>query len=451
MNLEQKNSLVDLCKRVEQNSEIGAEHFSIYDVKRGLRNSNGTGVLAGLTKVGEVHGYVVDDGDKISDHGKLFYRGINIFEVANGFQQEKRFGFEETCYLLLFGNLPNEKQLADFNELLGSLRELPEGFVQDMILKAPSKDIMNKLARCVLASYSYDENPDETSTFNIIRQSIELIARFPAFLAYGFQAKAHYYGAESLFIHKPRVDLCTAENILTMIRQDSEYTALEAEILDLSLVLHAEHGGGNNSSFSTRVITSSGTDTYSAIAAAIGSLKGPKHGGANAKVMGMIDDIKANVKDWSNREEIKQYLTKIINKEAYDGSGLVYGLGHAIYTLSDPRAILLKEKAIELAKEKNREDELNLYLAIEELTPQVFAEVKGSEKEISANVDFYSGFVYQSLNIPPELYTPLFAVARVPGWCAHRIEEHLTGQRIIRPAYKSVVTKKKYVPISERS
>jgi len=451
MNEAQKQLIDDLAILVGNNNEIDANMYANYEVKRGLRNSNGTGVLAGLTKVGEVHGYIVDDGEKLADHGKLFYRGINIFDLVEGFQQDKRFGFEEVCYLLLFGRLPSQKHLNQFNELLGDLRDLSDSFIRDMILNAPSIDIMNKLARNVLASYSFDDNPDDTSVHNIIRQSIELLARFPTMLAYAYQAKAHHHGNYSLYIHKPKHQLSTAENILSMIRPDCEYSKLEAEILDLSLVIHAEHGGGNNSSFVTRVVTSSGTDTYSAISAAIGSLKGPKHGGANIKVMGMMEDIKENVKDWTNREEIKQYLAKIINKQAFDGSGLVYGLGHAIYTLSDPRAVLLKNKAIELAKEKNRELELNLYKAVEELTPQVFAEVKGSDKEISANVDFYSGFVYSMLNIPPELYTPLFAVARVPGWCAHRLEEHITGQRIIRPAYKSVVTKQKYIPILDRT
>jgi len=451
MNETQKKLIDDLVILVEDNNEIDANIYTNYEVKRGLRNSNGTGVLAGLTKVGEVHGYIIDDGEKLPDHGKLFYRGINIFDIVDGFQQDKRFGFEEVCYLLLFGRLPSQKHLDQFKELLGDLRDLSDSFIRGMILNAPSIDIMNKLARNVLASYSFDDNPDDTSIHNIIRQSIELIARFPTMLAYAYQAKAHYHGNDSLFIHKPKQTLSTAENILSMIRLDCEYSKLEAEILDLSLVIHAEHGGGNNSSFVTRVVTSSGTDTYSAISAAIGSLKGPKHGGANIKVMGMMEDIKANVKDWTNREEIKRYLAKIINKQAFDGSGLVYGLGHAIYTLSDPRAVLLKNKAIELAKEKDRELELNLYKNIEELTPQVFAEVKGSDKNISANVDFYSGFVYSMLNIPSDLYTPLFAVARVPGWCAHRLEEHVTGQRIIRPAYKSVVSKQKYIPILDRA
>ncbi|OEF96283.1 citrate/2-methylcitrate synthase [Desulfuribacillus alkaliarsenatis] len=450
MNEQQRKKIEELSLIVEQESYIDSNLYANYDVKRGLRNSNGTGVLAGLSKVGEVHGYYVEDGDVMPDHGKLYYRGKNVYDIVDGFQKDKRFGFEEVCYLLLFGKLPTALELNEFSDLLGELRELEDGFVRGMILKAPSTDIMNKLARSVLAKYSYDDNPDDTSTANVIRQSIELIAQFPSIMAYGYQAKSHYHNNESLFLHKPKRELSTAENILTMMRHDSDYSRVEAEILDLSLVLHAEHGGGNNSSFVTRVVTSSGSDTYSAIAAAIGSLKGPKHGGANMKVLAMMNDIKRNVKKWDNKEEIKRYLTKIINKEAFDGSGLIYGMGHAIYTLSDPRAVLLKQKAIELAKEKDKMLELNLYLAIEELTPQVFTEVKGIDKHIAANVDLYSGFVYEILNIPPDIYTPLFATARIPGWCAHRIEELLTGHRIIRPAYKSVVTKHKYRPLSER-
>ncbi len=450
MNEMQQTALDRMSELVIQNSHINSDISEKYDVKRGLRNSNGTGVLAGLSKIGEVHGYIVDDGEQVPDYGKLFYRGINIYDIVNGFQRDGRFGFEEVCYLLLFGMLPTERNLQEFSQFLGSLRDLPDDFSHNMILKAPSIDIMNKLARSVLAAYSYDHDADDISVQNIIKQSMELIARFPTMLAYSYQAKAHYHGNKSLFIHKPRPDLSTAENILTMIRPDCEYTKLEAEILDLSLVLHAEHGGGNNSTFVTRVVTSAGSDTYSAIAAAIGSLKGPKHGGANLKVMAMMEDIKANVKNWDNREEISQYLTKIINKQAFDGSGLIYGMGHAIYTLSDPRAVLIKEKAIELAQAKHHEEELNLYMTVEELTPEIFEKVKGSRKEISANVDFYSGFVYNILNIPRELYTPLFAVGRMPGWCAHRLEEQITGQRIIRPAYKSVVTKQRYVPMSDR-
>lgn len=435
---------------VIKNSEIDSENYNNYDVKRGLRNSNGTGVLAGLSKIGEVHGYIVDDGEKIANHGKLFYRGINIYDLVEGFQNDGRFGFEEVSYLLLLGQLPTLNELSDFNNYLALERDLSDTFIKDIILNSPSLDIMNKLAQSVLAKYSYDNDPDNTSIDNIIRQSIELIAQLPSILAYAYQAKAHYHGNDSLIIHKPKKEYSTAENILAMIRPTSEFTKLEAEILDLALVIHAEHGGGNNSTFTTRVVTSSGTDTYSAISAAIGSLKGPKHGGANIKVVGMLNNIKDNVKNWDSQEEIKDYLRRIIKKEAYDNSGLIYGLGHAIYTVSDPRAVLLKNKADELAKISNREEEFNLYKNIEKLAPEVFAEVKGSTKEISANVDFYSGFVYSMLNIPADLYTPLFAIARMPGWCAHRLEEHITGQRIIRPAYKSVVNKTIYKRINER-
>jgi citrate synthase len=450
--LESKNLklLEELTLLVENKDKIDPEYYIKFNVKKGLRNSDGSGVLVGLTEIGEVHGYVIDEGEKKPDWGRLSYRGTNVEDIVNGFQTESRFGFEEVCYLLLFGELPNSERLEEFNDLLGSHRALPHGFTEDMILKAPSNDVMNKLARSVLASYSYDQNPDDTSAKNLLRQSIELIASFPTMMAYGYQAKSHYHGNNSLFIHMPKKELGTAENILHMIRPDNKYTKTEAELLDLALVLHAEHGGGNNSSFATRVVSSTGTDTYSAIAAAVGSLKGPKHGGANAKVMAMIDDIKENVSNWEDPDEIESYLIKILKKEVGDKSGLIYGMGHAVYTLSDPRAVLLKEKALELAKEKNRVSEYNLYTYIESLSPKVFFDVKGSGKDISANVDFYSGFVYSMLNIPPELYTPIFAVSRIVGWCAHRIEELVSIQRIIRPAYKSVLTRKKYLPVSER-
>ncbi|MEN2777353.1 citrate/2-methylcitrate synthase [Acetivibrio clariflavus] len=435
---------------IKRNNHIQNEMFEKYNVKRGLRNADGTGVLVGLTEVGDVHAYIMDEGEKIPVEGKLRYRGIDIYDIVGGFVSENRLGFEETCYLLLFGELPNKQQLDEFSQLLGSKRTLPDYFAEDMILKAPSKDIMNKLARAVLASYSYDENPDDTSIENTLRQCIELIARFPTMVAYGYQAKRHYHDRQSLFLHSPRPELSTAENILHMIRPDSTYTRSEVEILDLLLVLHAEHGGGNNSTFATRVVSSSGTDTYSAIAAAIGSLKGPKHGGANIKVMQMMENIKANVKNWSDEGEVSDYLVKILKKEANDGSGLIYGIGHAVYTLSDPRAVLLKRKAEELAKETGNEEEYNLFTTIERLAPEVFAKVKKSDKVVSANVDFYSGFVYKSLGIPVELYTPLFAIARIAGWSAHLLEEHINGGRIIRPAYKNVKGKIPYKPLKDR-
>ena len=441
------DQLTVLAKR---NNKIRSENYARYDVKKGLRNSNGTGVLVGLTEIGEVHGYIIDEGEKIPVEGRLNYRGINVNDLVSGFQNEERHGFEEVCYLLLFGELPNAEQLEKFSDIVGQYRILPEGFLRDMILKAPSKDIMNKLARSILASYSYDPNPDDTRMKNVLRQSIELIGRFPTMTAYGYQAMAHYHKNESMFIHKPNPKLGTAENFLLMIRQDGKYSKTEADTLDLSLVLHAEHGGGNNSAFTTRVVSSSGTDTYSAIAAAVGSLKGPRHGGANIKVMQMMTNIKENISDWRDLNEIEWYLEKILAREAFDKSGLIYGLGHAIYTRSDPRAELLKQKAFELAKEKSKVGEYNLYLAIEELAPKVFSRVRKLNKNLCINVDFYSGFVYSMLNIPLELCTPLFAVARVPGWCSHRIEEMVTVKTIMRPAYKSVVNQKDYVPLHDR-
>ncbi|WP_024831959.1 citrate/2-methylcitrate synthase [Ruminiclostridium josui] len=445
------NAYIDkMISVVDCINKIDPEYFTKYSVKKGLRNSDGSGVLVGLTEIGEVHGYVMYEGERKEDEGRLVYRGIDVYELVRGFQQEKRFGFEEVCYLLLFGKLPNSQELSEFTELLGGLRALPNGFTEDMILKAPSSDIMNKLARSVLASYSYDEDPDGIDPKNLLRQSIELIARFPTMAAYGFQAKSHYYGGQSLYIHSPVPELSTAENILYMIRPDNKYTQTEAEILDLALVLHAEHGGGNNSTFAARVVSSTETDTYSAIAAAVGSLKGPKHGGANIKAMNMLADIKEHVEDWADDDEVRNYLVKIINKEAFDRAGLIYGMGHAVYTLSDPRTILLKEKAHQLAIEKGREREFLLYDSVERIAPEVFAQAKGTTKNICANVDLYSGFVYDALGIPTELFTPLFAVARIVGWCAHRIEEVVSMQKIIRPAYKSISKPQKFLPLSER-
>ncbi|NLJ41091.1 MAG: citrate/2-methylcitrate synthase [Clostridiales bacterium] len=434
----------------ESNNFIPIELHNRYNTKRGLRNNDGTGVLVGLTRIGDVLGYYFKDGKKVPKEGRLLYRGIDVNRIVEGFQTDKRFGFEETCYLLLFGKLPDAERLEKFEKLLGSRRSLPDGFAEDMIFKAPSIDIMNKLARSVLASYSYDENPDSTDIQNVLGQCIDLIARFPAFVANAYQAKCHYHNGESLHIHYPKKDLSTAENILYLMRNDNHYTKLEAEVLDLSLVLHAEHGGGNNSSFTTHVVTSTGTDTYSAIAAAIGSLKGPKHGGANAMVMSMIEDIKSNVDNWSDDEELSRYLRKILRKEAFNRSGLIYGMGHAVYTLSDPRAVLLKERAALLAEETGMEKEFNLYRAIERLSPKIFCEEKNDDKTICANVDFYSGFVYKMLNIPEDLYTPIFALARMPGWAAHRIEELISGGRIIRPAYKNVSSTQDYVPLVDR-
>jgi len=434
-----------------RNTSIDPELFGKFNVKRGLRNADGTGVLVGLTSIGEVHGYIVDENEKVPVHGSLRYRGINVIDMVTGFQKEKRFGFNEVIYLLLFGEMPTTVELEHFKGMLDSCRDLPDGFTENMILKAPSRDVMNKLARSVLGLYSYDEHADDISVKNVLRQCIELISRFPTLVAYGYQAKSHYYDKKSLFIHKPQPGLSTAQNFLHMVRPDSSYTDLEAEILDLALVLHAEHGGGNNSAFALHVVSSSDTDTYSAIAAAVGSLKGPKHGGANIKVADMMAFIQQNVKDWKDEDEITSVLQKIMRKEAFDGKGLLYGIGHAVYTLSDPRTAVLRDRAFELAKVKNRADEYSLYTIIERLGPQVFSEEKGLRKVIAANVDFYSGFVYDMLNIPPELYTPIFAVSRIAGWSAHRIQEIVSGGKIIRPAYKSITERRSYTPLGERN
>lgn len=434
-------------------SSIPGHYYTEYNVKRGLRNPDGTGVLAGLTAIGEVHGYILDEGEKAPIEGKLRYRGISIEDIVENCHKEGRFGFEEVVFLLLFGTLPGKEELEEFSQSIAAKRTLPENFAEDMILKAPSNNIMNKLARSVLALYSYDEeNPDDISMGNLFRQSLELIARFPTLIAYAYSAKRHYYDKKSLVLHNPDPSLSIAENFLYMIRPDHKYTKTEARVLDLALMLHAEHGGGNNSAFSIRVLSSSNTDTYSAVAAAIGSLKGPKHGGANQKTLAQMAEMKANIGDWGNDEAVYDYLCKIVRKEAGDGSGLIYGIGHAIYTLSDPRAVLLKECAGKMAKElgEDTEKEFGLYAAVERLAPKVFADVKGITAPMPANVDLYSGFIYQMLGIPEELYTPIFAMARIVGWCAHRIEEVLTGGKIIRPAYRSVVKRKEYTPIEER-
>ncbi|HOU84322.1 MAG TPA: citrate/2-methylcitrate synthase [Spirochaetota bacterium] len=430
-------------------SKIDPDLYSRYNVKRGLRNSDGSGVLVGLTGVGDVHGYIVDEGEASPVEGRLRYRGIDVKDLTVGFQNEKRFGFEETAFLLMFGYLPEKDELKDFSDSIASNRELPEGFKENMIFRAPSKDIMNKLARSVLTLYSYDENPEDRSIKNVLRQCIELIARFPALVAYGFQAKQHYFEGSSLYIHNQQESLSTAENFLSIVRPNKEYSSTEAEILDLALVLHAEHGGGNNSTFTVHVVASTDTDTYSSIGAAVGSLKGPKHGGANHSVSMMMQDIMTNVKEVSNESSLKEYIRKIFRKEAFDRTGLIYGMGHAVYSLSDPRAILLKAKAKELAKEKGREEEFSLYEEVERLGKIVFEEEKGS-KVICANIDFYSGFVYDMLGIHPDLHTPIFAMARIAGWASHLIEEIVSGGRIMRPAYKYVLPPQKYVPLNER-
>ncbi len=441
--------LSDYAHKVTHNNTIDSSLFTKYNVKRGLRNADGTGVLVGLTTVGEVHGYVFDENEKRAVEGRLRYHGIEIEDLVEGFQKEKRFGFHETAYLLLFGELPTLSELQAFDDLLDSQRDLPEGFTENMILKAPSPDVMNKLARAVLASYSYDENPDDISLTNMLRQCIELIARFPTMAAYGYQAKRHYYDNNSLYIHRPATGKNTAGNFLQMIRPDMSYTPLEAELLDLALVLHAEHGGGNNSTFAVHVVSSSDTDTYSAIASALGSLKGPKHGGANVKVVQMMNDMKSNLSDYSNEKAIEDYLAGLVRKEQFDKKGLIYGMGHAVYTVSDPRAIILREKAMELAKEKGRTEEFEFYKLVEKCAHHILCDMK-SGKQIATNVDFYSGLVYDMLNIPPELYTPIFAISRMAGWAAHRIEENVSGGRIIRPAYKSVSGVLPYIPGHER-
>ena len=430
-------------------SKIDPDLYSRYNVKRGLRNSDGSGVLVGLTGVGDVHGYIVDEGEASPVEGRLRYRGIDVKDLTVGFQNEKRFGFEETAFLLMFGYLPEKDELKDFSDSIAKNRELPEGFKENMIFRAPSKDIMNKIARSVLTLYSYDENPEDRSIKNVLRQCIELIARFPVLVAYGFQAKQHYFEGTSLYIHNQQENLSTAENFLSIVRPNKEYSRTEAEILDLALVLHAEHGGGNNSTFTVHVVASTDTDTYSSIGAAVGSLKGPKHGGANHSVSMMMQDIMTNVKEVSNESALKEYIRKIFRKEAFDRTGLIYGMGHAVYSLSDPRAILLKAKAKELAKEKGREEEFTLYEEVERLGKIVFEEEKGS-KVICANIDFYSGFVYDMLGIHPDLHTPIFAMARIAGWASHLIEEIVSGGRIMRPAYKYVLPPQKYIPLNER-
>lgn len=433
------------------NTRIDQELYYNYNVKRGLRNSDGSGVLVGLTQVGSVVGYGMFEQELQPVPGKLMYRGIEIRDLVKGFQAEKRFGFEETCFLLLFGHLPTKPELEEFCNILDSVRPLPLGFKESAILHMPSPNVMNKLARCVLANYSFDENPDDVSIGNVLRQSLELIARLPTYAVYGCQAKAHYYGGKSLHMRVPKKGLSTAEHILCLLRPYSDYTQLEAELLDLCLVLHAEHGGGNNSTFTTHVVSSTFTDTYSAIAAAILSLKGPRHGGANIQVTDMMENIKENISNWEDKAAIKDYLAKMLNKEVYDKKGLIYGLGHAVYKISDPRAEVLYEKAKQLVGEHPEyEKEFHLYENVAEIGRDLFMEKTKSSRRMCINVDFYSGLVYKMLDIPSDLFTPLFAIGRMPGWCAHRLEELNSNSKIIRPAYKCVVNSKPYVPMDER-
>lgn len=434
----------------EEANRIPPDAFENYRVKRGLREPDGTGVMAGVTTIGNVHGYYVYEGDKIADNGKLEYRGFDMSKLVDGYAAEDRYGFDEVVYLLLFGKLPTKEELDNFNALMAHYRHLPPRFSEDILMKAPSRSIMNKMATGVLALYSYDDDPDNTSLENMLRQSMEIIAKLPVIAAHSYAYyRTHYYG-RSLNFHRPHDDLSSAQNFLRMLRSTKQYTEEEARLLDICMIIQAEHGGGNNSSFTCRVLSSSGTDTYSAIAGAIGSLKGPLHGGANIKVQDMFDCIKENIHDVHDDDEVKFLLTKILNKELGDGSGLIYGMGHAVYTLSDPRAIMLKKYAQDLAEKKGFADDLYLLTAIERLTPELFNSFKGTNKPMCANVDLYSGMVYRMLNIPVEMYTPLFAISRVAGWCAHRIEEFETSKKIIRPAYKFISNKKEYVPLDKR-
>lgn len=452
--LEEMETLNDrlkyLCNEYRLHNGFNAQDYQTYGVKRGLRNPDGTGVMAGLTNICNVHGFMMDDGVRVPDEGKLTYRGIDVKDIVNACISENRFGYEEVSWLLLFGSLPTCEQLNKFKETLGILRELPDNFVEDMIMKSPSKDIMNKMGRSVLALYSFDENPDDTSLENIMRQSIQLLASMPTIMTYAYQVKKRVFDKESMFFHPLDLNLSTSESILRTLRPDMKFTDTEAKLLDLCMILHAEHGGGNNSTFAARVLSSSGTDTYATVSAAIGALKGPRHGGANLRVRGMMEELKECVKDWSDEDEVYAHLASVVRKEKGDGSGLIYGFGHAIYTLSDPRAVILKNTAGKLANEKEMTKEYELYKTVERLAPRVFSEVKGGTKIICPNVDFYSGFVYDMLGIPSDLFTPMFAVSRIAGWCAHRIEEVTYGGRIIRPAYRAMVSSKKYVPICDR-
>lgn len=437
--------LSELCC---ENGVIDPELYYKYDVKRGLRDRQGKGVLTGLTEIGEVKSYTIDDGEMIPCEGKLYYHGVDIEKLVDGFITDDRFGFEETVYLLLFGKLPDKKELEAFCDILSDYRSLPTSFVRDIIMKAPSQDMMNTLARSVLTMYSYDENPDDTSIANVLRQCLQLISIFPLLSVYGYQACNHYLNGDSLFIHTPPKELSVAETILYTLRADKSYTPLEAKILDTALVVHAEHGGGNNSTFTTHVVSSSGTDTYSTIAASLGSLKGPRHGGANKKVVQMFADLKEKVSDWKNEAEVEKYLQGILDKKEFDHSGLIYGIGHAVYTISDPRTKVLKKLIKPLAEEKGRLDELELYQLVERLAPKLLKQKR--DRAVSANVDFYSGLIYSMLGLPIELYTPIFAIARIAGWSAHRVEDILNSGKIIRPAYKNVQRHIEYIPMSNR-
>ncbi len=442
----------DICERYAQYHALPPDVYERYGVKRGLRNADGTGVMAGITQIGSVQGYYIEDGERVPMNGRLIYRGIDVRELIEGFMGEKRFGYEETAYLLLFGTLPTRQQLEEFTSILAHFRTLPPSFTEDMILKAPSRDVMNKLARSTLAMYSYDPDPENNSLEAELLQATQLIARYPVIVAHAFACKRHYFDDESLYLHRPQEGLGVAENFLYSVRHDNRFTEDEARLLDLCLVLHMEHGGGNNSAFACRVLSSTGTDIYSAIAAAVGSLKGPRHGGANMRVMEMFERyIEPGVGDWTDEDEVMDYLRRILRREAGDGSGLIYGMGHAVYTLSDPRAVLLKRFARQVAEKKGMLREFELFETVERLAPGVFREVTGLDKVMCANVDMYSGLVYKMMDIPPELFTPLFAIARIVGWCAHRVEEVYNPLgKIMRPAYKALCPKRPFVPLDSR-
>ena len=443
--------IIHLAEMSKNAGIIEQDLFTKFDVKRGLRDVNGRGVLAGLTNISDVRASKIVNGEQIPLHGELFYRGYNVKDLVDGFTRENRFGFEESTYLLLFDKLPNKEELDSFTKLLSDYRTLPTSFVRDIIMKAPSKDMMNTLARSVLTLYSYDDRADDTSIPNVLRQCLQLISMFPLLTIYGYNAYKHYHDGASLFIHTPKPELSTAETILHILRPDSKYTPLEAKILDIALVLHMEHGGGNNSTFTTHVVTSSMTDTYSVMAAAIGSLKGPRHGGANIKVVNMFEDMMNEVSDWEDEEEVSNYLARLLNREAFDHAGLIYGVGHAVYSKSDPRAVIFKSFVEKLSVEKGLEKEFALYSLVEKLAPKVIANERKIYKGVSINVDFYSGFVYSMLNLPMELYTPIFAIARIVGWSAHRMEELANNGKIIRPAYKTICVDRDYQKLGDRN
>ena len=440
-----------LCGEFQKHNSIDPTLYEHIDVKRGLRNADGTGVMAGITQIGNVQGYYIQDGERVPMEGRLIYRGIDVEELIQGFLSEGRFGFEETAYLLLFGALPTRRQLEDFNAVLSELRPLPPNFTEDMILRVPGRDVMNRLGRCVLALYCYDPEPEAQDLPNELRRALQLVARCPMIVAHSYAAKRHYFDNDSLYLHRSQDGLSLAEKFLHAMRHDKHFTPDEARLLDLCMVLHAEHGGGNNSAFACRVLSSSGTDIYAAISAAVGSLKGPRHGGANKKVMEMFRYIQEGVSDWKDDGQVRDFLQKLLCREAGDRSGLIYGMGHAIYTLSDPRAKLLKRFAKDLADQKGMLPEFELVESVERLAPQVINDHRGQNKPVCANVDLYSGLVYKMLDIPEELYTPLFAMARMVGWCAHRVEEvYNPGSKIIRPAYKAVAPLQPFVPLDQR-